>query len=120
MPADSGPPEFPDAGHPLPSPGHCWQSLFDDHVARFEAALWQKSQEHFACETDTDRRLSELQGKMIANMYAHVRLIPEHDESVADQSRIEPYLNIKGILLERIPGYDLWDLPISSPVLLQR
>lgn len=89
-----------------------------DGIARFETALWKESQDNFNRETEAYRRLAGLQGKAIPRMYAHVRLIPLPGEVVssrASDKRIAPYVEVKGILLERIDGYNLWDLP-SSPI----
>ncbi|KAF4983728.1 hypothetical protein FZEAL_944 [Fusarium zealandicum] len=73
--------------------------------ARYEASLWQECNEHFDTETKAYARLKDLQGKSIPRMYAHVRvMVPNPDE---------PYSEIKGILLEVIPGYKLWDLSTS-------
>lgn len=33
-------------------------------------------------------------------------------ESDTDQLQVAPFLEVKGILLEKISGYNLWDLPI--------
>jgi hypothetical protein len=99
-----------------PRPHHFLEDDDPDGVARFEAALWQQSQEYFTTETLAYSRLSSLQGKAIPKMYAHIRLISEFGktESGSDQSRIASYLDIKGILLEEVRGYSLWDLPITS------
>lgn len=89
-----------------------------DRIARFEAALWQETKEHFECETETYKRLSELQGKLVPRMYAHIRLVAQPGDTVSatagdEHQKIAPYLEVKGILLEQISGYGLWDLPIS-------
>lgn len=89
----------------------------DDDVARFEAALWQQTNEHLECETEAYRRLQGFQGASIPRMYARIRLIAPSSETVsadANDQNIVPYLEVKGILLEQINGYNLWDLPVSS------
>lgn len=93
----------------------------EDKIARYEAALWQTAQEYFECETKAYRRLAELQGKLIPRIYGHVRLRPPPGETeraaaeatAASTEEMAPYLEVKGILLERISGYSLWDLHIS-------
>lgn len=96
-----------------------------DRIAHYEAALWQTTQEHFECETKAYQRLAEFQGKLIPRIYGHIRLelhpgglgqtVPAAAAAAttAYPEEMTPYLEVKGILLERISGYSLWDLPLS-------
>lgn len=83
-----------------------------DCIARYEAALWQQTAEHFECETRAYRYLADLQGKSIPRVLAHICLMPEPGEVRGDQT-MAPYLEVRGILLERNTGYNLSDLPFS-------
>lgn len=81
-------------------------------TAKYEAALWQECNEHFNCETEAYGRLRDLQGKSIPRMYTHVCLGLHASDVPPDllQPEIARYLEVKGILLELVPGYSLWDL----------
>ncbi|RYP81175.1 hypothetical protein DL769_002123 [Monosporascus sp. CRB-8-3] len=84
--------------------------------AKYEAALWQECNDYFDCETEAYSRLKDLQGRSIPHLYAHVRLaLPssEVSQDLRQQSQLARYLEVKGILLELIPGYRLWDLATS-------
>lgn len=83
--------------------------------AKYEAALWQECDEYFNCETEAYARLRDLQGRSIPRMYAHVRLVLRNSDVSPDllRSQMAHYFEIKGVLLELIPGYNLWDLPTS-------
>ncbi|KAK3941993.1 hypothetical protein QBC46DRAFT_380915 [Diplogelasinospora grovesii] len=83
--------------------------------AKYEAALWQECNDYFDCETEAYARLRDLQGRSIPRMYAHVCLAPRSSDAPPDllQSQTARYLEVKGVLLELIPGYSLWDLPTS-------
>jgi hypothetical protein len=83
--------------------------------AKFEAALWHECIEFFECETEAYARLEDFQGISIPRMYAHVRIAP-HDLGVPTdllQSQTAPYFEVKGVLLEVIDGYSLWDIATS-------
>jgi hypothetical protein len=86
-----------------------------DGKAKFEAALWQECIEYFECETETYARLKDLQGTSIPRMYAHVRIAPRDLGVPTDllQSQTTPYFEVKGVLLEVIDGYSLWDIATS-------
>ncbi|KAK4151398.1 hypothetical protein C8A00DRAFT_45403 [Chaetomidium leptoderma] len=90
--------------------------------AKFEAALWHECVEHFECETETYARLEDLQGNLIPRMYAHVRIAPSsHDESAVvhvpadllQSQTAESYFKVRGVLLQVIDGYRLWDIATS-------
>ncbi|KAF5026415.1 hypothetical protein F66182_1480 [Fusarium sp. NRRL 66182] len=82
-----------------------------DATAKYEAALWHEANQHFHNETEAYTHLKELQGRLIPRVYAHVRL-----DKVAGE-RIQPdakdYLNVYGILMQLVEGFDLWDMPTS-------
>ncbi|KAF8202518.1 hypothetical protein BJ912DRAFT_842750 [Pholiota molesta] len=80
--------------------------------AKYEAALWQQCNDHFDCETEAYARLGDLQGRSIPRMYAHVCLAPQSADAPPEPQTAR-YLEVKGVLLELIPGYNLWDLPTS-------
>ncbi|KAL2126374.1 hypothetical protein VTI74DRAFT_1092 [Chaetomium olivicolor] len=84
--------------------------------AKFEAAMWQECIEHFECETEAYARLRDLQGKLIPHMYAHVCIAPSDLGVPADllQSQTAPYFEVRGVLLEVIDGYRLWDIATSQ------
>lgn len=86
-----------------------------DGDAQYEATLWQKAEDHFQCETEAYHRMQTLQGSFIPDMYAQVRVnYSQIQELGTDEAHVAPYLDMKGILLEHIPGYDLWGLPFTS------
>jgi hypothetical protein len=79
---------------------------------RYEAVLWQYCNDFFHCETEAYERLVDLQGKSIPRMYAHVCLSSNVPPDLWD-SPLARYFEIKGVVLEFIPGYTLWDIAIS-------
>jgi hypothetical protein len=83
--------------------------------ARYEAALWQECDEYFDCETEVYSRLEDLQGKSIPRLYAHVRLVSREPDMPHEllQPQMARYFDVKGILVELIPGYNLSDLATS-------
>ena len=88
--------------------------------AKYEAALWQDCDEYFDCETEAYARLKDLQGVSIPRMYAHVRLVLQNSDVPPDllQSEMAPYFEIKGVLLEWVPGYNLRNIatsPLAPP-----
>jgi hypothetical protein len=100
----------------VPGPSHYYDSTPEGR-ARFEAALWQDCQDHFECETEAYARLQDLQGRLIPRMHAHVRIAPDDSEVPADlllSPQTAPYFEIRGVLLEAIDGYTLWDI-VTSP-----
>lgn len=80
-----------------------------DGRARYEAALWRECAEHFECETEAYSRLSDLQGRLIPHMYAHVRITNAYETQPPSPSTA-PYFEIRGVLLQAISGYRLWDI----------
>ncbi|KAH6839476.1 hypothetical protein B0I37DRAFT_235476 [Chaetomium sp. MPI-CAGE-AT-0009] len=93
-----------------PEPWHFLDDGGPDCHAEFEAALWAKCEEYFKAETEAYDRLSHLQGESIPRMLAHVRVMIPVPNLPADLGK---YFELKGVLLERISGYNLGDLPIS-------
>ncbi|EAQ83994.1 hypothetical protein CHGG_10398 [Chaetomium globosum CBS 148.51] len=84
--------------------------------AEFEAAVWEECERNFNCETQAYERLKDLQGKLIPRMYAHVRLlspIPNVPHDLLDSSDTARYFEVKGVILQRVAGYPLYDLPTS-------
>ncbi|KAK3296393.1 uncharacterized protein B0H64DRAFT_432949 [Chaetomium fimeti] len=93
-----------------PEPWHFLDDAGPDCQAEFEAALWAKCDGYFKTETEAYDRLCHLQGEYIPRMLAHVRVIVPVPNVPADLGK---YFELKGVLLERISGYNLGDLPIS-------
>ncbi|KAF4332342.1 serine threonine kinase fnkB [Fusarium beomiforme] len=73
--------------------------------AKFEAALWRTARQHFRTEVEVYKRLEDIQGVLIPNMYATVLLATNVTPS--------NYFNVNGILLQFLPGCTLYDLPQS-------
>ncbi|KAF5019466.1 hypothetical protein F66182_8526 [Fusarium sp. NRRL 66182] len=82
-----------------------------DGTAIFEAALWRKADKQFKTETEIYDRLQDLQGVMIPRLYAVIHLVAAGAD---DMPFKEDYIGIYVILLEAIPGYTLWDLPVTT------
>lgn len=89
-------------------------------AAKYEAVTWHKCQELFNKEIRAYEKLSELQGKTIPRLFAHVRLrLPQVDTAPCPADLLErpetrQYSEIKGILMEHVDGYELSELH-SSP-----
>jgi hypothetical protein len=84
--------------------------------AEFEAAVWRECEKNFNCETEAYERLKDLQGKSMPRMYAHVRLllpIPNVPQDLLDSPDTARYFEVKGVILERVRGYPLYELPTS-------
>ncbi|KPM36870.1 hypothetical protein AK830_g9693 [Neonectria ditissima] len=105
-------------------PPQPWHLLDDvpEGRAKYEVALWQNCVENFDCETEAYARLESFQGKLIPRLYAHVRLaLPDSEvsqgtiasDNLLEQSKLARYNEVKGIILELVPGYDLVDLATS-------
>lgn len=90
------------------------QTLKNDteSIARYEAALWRECDACFGSEIEAYGRLREVQGRSIPHMYGHVRLLAPKPDLPPDL-RHSPYFAVKGVLLQRIDGYNLADLPVS-------
>jgi hypothetical protein len=108
-----------------------WASSYLDKTqygrARYEAALWQECANHFECETEAYSRLSQLQGSLIPYMYAHVRITGANETQPSSPSTAR-YFEIRGVLLQAIGGYKLWDIatapgapanPAAWPAIIQ-
>lgn len=80
--------------------------------AKYETALWRETNEQFDCETEAYERLSNIQHKSIPQMYAHVRVITNLPTD-ALQLQDSKYFEVKGILLEYIPSYNLTNIAVS-------
>ncbi|KAH6627489.1 hypothetical protein F5144DRAFT_575990 [Chaetomium tenue] len=96
-----------------PNPPQPWHFLDDagpDCQAEYEAALWAKCEEYFNAETEAYDRLKHLQGESIPQMLAHVRVMVPVPNLPSEMAK---YFELKGVLVERISGYNLADLPIS-------
>ncbi|KAI6750651.1 hypothetical protein HG530_014547 [Fusarium avenaceum] len=93
---------------PFPSTAEDWGEG-PDSGARFEAALWYEANKQYSNETGAYTRLKGLQGIMIPQLYAQVR-VASKDNCNADCSE---YMSVKGILLQFIPGCNLWDFAKS-------
>ncbi|KAG7294345.1 hypothetical protein NEMBOFW57_004416 [Staphylotrichum longicolle] len=100
----------------LPGCGHILDGT-ENGIAKFEAALWHESKKLFSCEAEAYERLEDLQGKAIPRLYAHVRLtLPKTlvQKELLDEPETAPYFEVYGIILERITGYNLIDMPMSA------
>jgi hypothetical protein len=86
--------------------------------AKYEAARWRECNEHFRSETKAYKRLANLQGKSLPRMVASIRLVAVGDKFISAPANIPPqaafYFEVRGILLERIDGYNLADMTTSS------
>ncbi|KAH6848316.1 hypothetical protein B0I37DRAFT_161172 [Chaetomium sp. MPI-CAGE-AT-0009] len=92
------------------------ECLDSEPDAEFEAAVWEECEKNFNCETQAYERLKDLQGKLMPRMYAHVRLvspIPNVPQDLLDSPDTARYFEVKGVILEHIPGYPLSELPTS-------
>ncbi|KAH6884901.1 hypothetical protein B0T10DRAFT_517592 [Thelonectria olida] len=84
--------------------------------ARYEAALWQACGELYDCETKAYARLKDVQGSSIPRLYAHVRLVrfpADVPQDLLQDPQTARYFEIKGILLQLIPGYNLRNIHTS-------
>ncbi|TAQ85592.1 hypothetical protein B7494_g6098 [Chlorociboria aeruginascens] len=81
--------------------------------AQYEGALQLQALQYFNTETETYKRLSELQGLYIPTMLAHVRI----SQLVPDLPGTEVYFRIPGILIQLIDGWNLSQLadPPNAP-----
>lgn len=97
-------------------PPSAWHYLdgTPDGQAKFEAVLWDRCRKYCSCETEVYSQLSDLQGKLIPRMYGQVRLVSYGTDSTRQHcSTNSRYLEVKGVLLELIRGYNLWDIDTS-------
>lgn len=83
---------------------------------KYEAALWQECENMFNCEVKAYEHLRDFQGSGIPHLLATVRL--SGTSSIVPSDLInEPaakYWDVKGILLQYIPGINLMNLDSSS------
>ncbi|KAK4242090.1 hypothetical protein C8A03DRAFT_40512 [Achaetomium macrosporum] len=87
-----------------------------EYSAKFEAALWRECEDNFNRETEAYERLKDLQGRTIPRMYAHVRVMLQASDVPQDllnSPETARYFEVKGVLLQFIPGYTLSHLPTS-------
>lgn len=106
--------ELNEDGKMFPWAGHAHLEDDTDGDAKYEAALWWKCNKDFDRETEAYKRLKDLQGKSIQRVYAHVRFMPPNLPLDLLESPLARYFEIKGILLQFIPGYSLSDLGTSQ------
>ncbi|KAF5986324.1 serine threonine kinase fnkB [Fusarium coicis] len=78
-----------------------------DGIARFEAALWRITDCHFRTEAEVYERLEDLQGVLIPELYALVRVVSPGATSASPK---QDYQTVYGILLQHIPGVNLYDI----------
>ncbi|KAG6357592.1 hypothetical protein INS49_013469 [Diaporthe citri] len=90
-----------------------------EETAKYEAVKWKTCQEYFDRETRAYEKLSELQGKVIPRLFAHVRLsLPQDDivpcpPGLLQRPETRQYFDVRGILMELVDGYELSELHIS-------
>ncbi|KAF9775372.1 hypothetical protein IL306_006529 [Fusarium sp. DS 682] len=75
-------------------------------MAKYEAALWRITNQQFKTEVEVYERLKDLQGILIPELYALVRVASGPNS----ESSNEDYQTVYGILLEPIPGCNLYHL----------
>lgn len=87
--------------------------------AKYEAVKWKTCQEYFDRETRAYEKLSELQGKVIPRLFAHVRLTLPQDNIVCcppdllQRPDTRRHFDVQGILVELVDGYELSELHAS-------
>lgn len=103
-------------------PAPAWHFLDDSSsggLAKYEAITWHKCRELFDCETRAYAKLSELQGKAIPGLFAHVRLSLPQDDIVScppdllQRSDARQYFEVQGILMEFVDGFELSEIHTS-------
>lgn len=99
--------------------GPCAEELLEDlsdkeSVARYEGALQYEALESFDMETKAYERLSDLQGKGVPKLLAHVRVYLELSSDL-EAPDYAGFFRINGILMDQIDGFRLSDLA-SSPL----
>ena len=104
----------------IPRLAHHFLDGTPEGSAKYEAALWQECNKYFDCETKVYAWLGDLQGRLIPRMYAYVRIVQRSSYVSQDllQSQMARSFEVKGIILEFIPGYDLRDIstsPLAPP-----
>lgn len=92
----------------------------DEVYVLYEANLWQTCEEYFDHESKAYKKLSDLQGKIIPQLFAHVQLPPLQEAAVSvpadllERQETAQYFQVKGLLMQLVDGYELWDLPTSG------
>lgn len=81
--------------------------------ARYEIVLHEQCAEYFRCEAKAYDTLLDLQGKSIPRKFAHVRAPRTDLPPDLAQGKFAQFFEVPGILMERISGYRLWDMPES-------
>ncbi|KAL1839627.1 hypothetical protein VTJ49DRAFT_1288 [Mycothermus thermophilus] len=91
--------------------------------AQYEASLWRACDVDFRIEIKAYDRLRDLQGQCIPRLLAHVRvdlrklakdLADSQGFAIPDDLIDSPYCEIRGVLMEYIPGCSLYELRASS------
>lgn len=85
-----------------------------DGPVKYEAALYLEFREHFECETEAYARLGDFQGNSIPQIFAHISLCSAPPDLL--EPSMASYFVIKGVLLQRITGFNLFHLS-TSPTL---
>lgn len=92
-------------------------------TAKYEADTWHKCQVLFNTETRAYEKLSELQGRIIPRLFAHVRLsLPQETfapcpPDLVERPETRQYFEVCGILMEIVDGYELSELHFSPAAL---
>ncbi|POS73103.1 hypothetical protein DHEL01_v208509 [Diaporthe helianthi] len=82
-------------------------------TAKYEAVAWHMCQGYYDGETRAYNKLSDLQGKAIPRLYAHVRLTLPQDcivpcpPDLLERQEARRYFDVKGILMQHVDGYEL-------------
>lgn len=84
--------------------------------AKYEAALWRECENMFDCEVKAYEHLIDFQGTGIPRLLATVRLAGASSIVPSDliNESAAKYWDVKGILLQYIPGINLMNLDSSS------
>ncbi|KAK3304587.1 uncharacterized protein B0T15DRAFT_568372 [Chaetomium strumarium] len=93
-----------------------------ENSAKYEAIMWRECESNFNRETEAYERLKDVQGTTIPRMYAHVRLVlqdPDMPQDLLGSPDTARYFEVKGVLLQFIPGHTLSQLHTSPLALLE-
>lgn len=88
-------------------------------VAQYEAVTWHQRRRFFDRETRAYAKLSELQGKVIPRLFAHVRLSLPQDNIMScppdllQRPDARQYFEVQGLLMEFVDGYELSEIHAS-------
>lgn len=89
-------------------------------IAKYEAVAWHMCHGYYDRETRAYDKLSDLQGKAIPRIYAHVRLVLPQGGIVPcppdllERPEARRYFEVKGILMQLVDGYELSALVEST------